>query len=189
MATPKRSRLIACAAIAAAVVWMGSCAARQARPAYTRWKLMRQLGEIEAWTASTNYSADGWKRLARVAGTFQQADPQLAADALEEDLRRHAGNPAELAVEQGKLFLLTRMMFDLPEHASIGPRVFDSWTRGNSEVNVDGTTNFAWPLALDHGQPRLVAGCGGTAGRDYSIRDEYTYLRYKFKYRDLTGLR
>ena len=185
---PKRSKIIAYAVIALAVVWVGGRIVKRAQPAYVKWKLKRELRDIEPWSSSTNYSASGWEHLIRAAGAFQRADPQLAEDVLEEHLRNSAGNPDQMSSEQGKLFLLLRMVFDLPEHAPARGRIFDGWARGQSDLNADGTVNAAWPVSVDQGKPRLVAGREGAGGGGYSVRDEYTFLRYRFKYRDLSGI-
>src|SRR4030095_6367121 len=97
--------------------------------------------------------------------------------------------PELLAVEQGKVFLLLRVIFDLPEHAEAGRKFsFADWTRARTDENSDGTVNLAWPISFASGTPRLVAGREGNAG-SYSPRNEYTFLRYQFPMRDLSRVR
>src|SRR5947209_1650099 len=45
----------------------------------------------------------------------------------------------------GKLFLLMRIVFAVPERASAMERYYPWWTRAGEE-NSDGTFNVAWPL-------------------------------------------
>ena len=197
MAMSRRSRIIISVCVALVTLWAGwylvwwsarglSRLVNYEQTVYLKWKLKRQVRKIEPWTASTNYSAAGWTQLAKTARAFQNVTSKLAAETLNEHLKHCAGKPDQLSVEQGKVFLLLRAVFDLPENASAGQRLtFASWARGRSGLNPDGTVNLAWPLSWSQGKPRLVAGCEGAAGGSYSARDEYAFLRYKFKYRDL----
>ena len=181
-----RSRIIFYGVTALLVVWIGGCLVKHGQPAYAKWKLKRLVQKIEPWTTSTNYSAEGWKQLAKAAKAFQNASPKLAGETLNDYLRGCARNPGQLPAEQGKVFLLLRVVFDLPANAPAGQRLtFANWTRGRSDLNKDGTINLSWPLFWDQGKPRLVAGCQGAAGSGYSAGDEFAHLRYKFKYRDL----
>jgi len=154
---------------------------------YLKWKLKRQVRKIEPWTSSTNYSVAGWTQLVRTAKAFQNVTPGLAGETLNEHLKVYAGKPDQLSTEQGKVFLLLRVIFELPENASSGQRLtFAGWARGRSDLNPDGTVNLSWPLSWSQGKPRLVSGCEGTAGSNYSVADEYVFLRYKFNYRKLS---
>ena len=194
----RRSKIISSSLIVLVMVWVGwhlmvwttKCLGRLVKyeqTVYTKWKLKRQFQKIEPWMASTNYTTGGWKQLVKAAKAFQNASPKLAGEALNDYLRRYAKNPSQLPAEQGKVFLLLRVAFELPESAPVGQRLtFASWTRGRSDLNKDGTINLSWPLSWDQGKPRLVAGCEGTAGSGYYAGDEFAALRYKFKYRDLS---
>ena len=192
-----RSKIISYSLLAIVMVWIGwhlvvwttrglGSLVKHEQTVYTKWKLKRQIQKIEPWTASTNYSTGGWEQLVKTAKAFQNTTPKVAADTLNDYLRRYARNPNQLPAEQGKVFLLLRIVFELPASAPVGQRLtFASWTRGRSDLNKDGTINLSWPLSWDQGKPRLVAGCEGTAGSGYSAGDEFASLRYKFKYRDL----
>jgi hypothetical protein len=154
-------------------------------PAWTRHRLKSQISRIEPWTSSTNYSDNGWQQLSKAARAFQKADRTIAEEALTGYVQKYANDPNQLPVEQGKVYLLVRMIFEAPERG--GTRIpFAQWERGNSDVNPDGTINQGWPLSWSQGKPRLVAGREGNAGPAYSIATEYDYFRYNFKPRDLS---
>jgi hypothetical protein len=185
---PRIPRFVTCAVIAVAVVWFCGWLIKREQPALAKYRIKRLLSRIEPWTASTNYSASGWRQLVTTAKAIQRADPKLASEALSQHQRRFAAQAGSLAVEQAKLFLLLQVVFDLPENAPDQQRVpFGDWMRGRSDLNPDGTINLAWPLAWNRGNPVLVAGCEGAAGSNYSVADEYAYLRYHFRYRDLSS--
>jgi hypothetical protein len=182
----QRTKYIIYGVAALVGVWLGWGVVQRAQPALAKYRLKRQFSQIEPWTASTNYSAGGWKQLVKTAKAVQSASPSLAANALGEYLLRYAAQPAQLPVEQAKLFLLLRVVFDLPENGAPGPRAsFGGPTGQRSDLNADGTVNLDWPLAWNQGRPRLVASCAGFADSAYSAKDEFTTLRYDFRPRDL----
>lgn len=154
-------------------------------PVVAKARLKSRIAKLEPWTATTNYSAGGWKQLIKTARAFQQADPKIADAALEAYFKNVGGDPVRLDAEQGKAFLLFRVIFDIPENAPQripGPL----WERGFSDINPDGTVNQAWPIRWNGGQPQLVAGRQGVAGGAYSPRNEYSFMRFRHKSRDLS---
>jgi hypothetical protein len=188
MVSPQVRKIVIYAIVAIAAVWLGGCIYKRAQPAYVTWNLKRLVRNIEPWTASTNYTAAGWNHLVKTARVFQQSTPRLAEEALDAHFKDAARNPVQLSAEQAKVFLLLRMMFDLPEDAPPEQRFsFADWTRARTDVNPDGTVNLAWPLRTTGGAPRLVAGCEGTAG-NYSAKEEFAFLRYRFPNRDLGAI-
>ena len=182
---PRLRKIIIYAAVLVAAYLVLSWVGKRVMPIYARHKVQHAVKGIEPWPASTNYSEAGWARLLKAARVVQKGEPRLVDEALVDYLASFQQEPNQLAVEQGKVFLLLRAVFDLPEHSAAGRLTFDNWTRGNTDVNTDGTFNLSWPLIWQQGQPRLVSGCSGSAG-SYSVRNEYTYLRYHFRYRDLS---
>jgi len=164
------------------LVWLG----RQATPWYARHQLKSRMAKIEPWGSSTAYSEAGWKNLIQTARACQEASPALTTAALEEYLQSASANPDDLPLAQGKLFLLLRLVFDLPDSTPTGPGVsLAGWDRGGTDVNPDGTFDQAWPMLWNQGRPRLVSGRKGAAGAEYSAAKEYSMLRYRFKYREL----
>ncbi len=161
--------------------WVG----KRVMPIYARHRIQHAIQGIEPWPSSTNYSETGWTRLLKATRIVQKSSPRLVNEVLVNYLAGFQQDPNQLAVEQGKIFLLLRMVFELPEHSTAEPLGFEHWTRGKTDVNPDGTHNLSWPLAWEQGRPHLVSGCSGSAG-SYSVGNEYTYLRYHFPYRNLS---
>lgn len=187
---PRPSKIVIYGAIALLAVLFCSWLIKHGPPSFAKYRMKRLARRIEPWPSSTNYSVAGWTHLVKTAGLFQKADPKLAGEALAEYLRSYVGRPDELSSEQSKLFLLLRVVFELPESVPGGQRLsFCDWTRQNSGLNADGTANLAWPLSWNEGRPRLVAARPGTAAGDYAVRDEYVYLRYHFRYRNLSSFK
>jgi hypothetical protein len=182
---PRLRKIVIYAAILLAVYLVLSWTGKRIMPIYARHKVKQAVKSIEPWPSSTNYTEAGWSRLIAAARVVQKAEPRLADEALVDYLSGFQQEPNQLDIEQGKVFLLLRAVFDLPEHSTAGRLTFDNWARGQTDVNPDGSFNLSWPLAWQNGQPHLVSGNSGSAGT-YSVRNEYTYLRYHFRYRDLS---
>jgi hypothetical protein len=183
----QRTKFIIYGVAALAGVWVGWKAVHGLQPAFARYRLKRRFSQIEPWTASTNYSVGGWRQLIKTAKAVQAANSSLAGDALGEYLQRYANRPDQLPGEQAKLFLLLRVVFDLPETGSAGPSAsFGGPTAKRSDASAGGTANLAWPLSWNQGTPRLVAGCESAASGVYRVKDEFDFLRFHFRRRDLS---
>jgi len=180
----KKPKILVYAALALVLLFLGPCTVRHLRPAFAKYQLKRAINKIEPWTASTNYGPAGWKQLVAAAKKYQTSAPELANVTVGELLEKNAGQPG-LAVLQAKVFLLQRMVFELPENSPGQPMISANYFRGRTDINPDGTFNLAWPISLGAGPPRLVSGCDGLAGENYSPQKEFNYLRFHFKYRDL----
>jgi hypothetical protein len=174
--------------VALVVLWGGSRVFNWVQPAFARYQLKRAVARIEPWTTSTNYSPRGWTRLVVAANVFQKADPKLAGPALGQYLDACNSKPDQLAAARGRIVLLLRAVFELPETASAGERMsFVSWTRAGADVNADGTANPSWPLAWKDGRPQLLAGNDGLNAGNCSVQEEYVSLRYRHPYRALAN--
>jgi hypothetical protein len=89
--------------------------------------------------------------------------------------------------KDGKIFLLMRAVFSLPESATSRPR-FYPWHENHTEENPDGTVNVAWPLSWKSGSPRLVSGETEIQGviNLYLPAEEYNYFLRHYPMRMLT---
>jgi hypothetical protein len=182
---PRLRKIVIYAAIVLVAYLVLSWLGKRLMPVYARHRVQHAVKNIEPWPSSTNYTEAGWARLTAAARIVQKTEPRLADEALVDYLAGFQQELNQLAIEQGKVFLLMRTVFDLPDHSTAGRLTFDNWARGNTDANPDGSVNLSWPLSWQQGQPRLVSGCSGSPGT-YSVRNEYTFLRYHYKYRDLS---
>ncbi|HET7626342.1 MAG TPA: hypothetical protein VFM25_13875 [Verrucomicrobiae bacterium] len=170
--------------IALIAVFFGIKIARAVYPLIVKARLNHAISKIEPWTISTSYSDAAWKKLVNAAKRFQSADPKLAKQVIANRIKTASANPNQLAIEQGKIFLLSRVVFDLPGNGS--QRIPGAgWERGQTDVNPDGTINAAWPVVWNGGKPSLASGRVGNAG-SYSATNEFEFLRFRYKYRDLS---
>lgn len=167
------------------VLWAANWLGKRAKPAYAKWRLTQALTKIEPWPATTNYSAHAWKQLTKAARVLQKTEPELAGSVLSEYLKKYAGQPAQLAVEHGKVFLLLRMVFDITdEHIESSASASQ-----RSGSGLDAIQSAAWPIRWYDGQPVLVSGYPSTPLFRQPVADEYNALRYRYKYRDLSKVK
>jgi hypothetical protein len=159
----------------------------------TGHRLAELMASVEEWSSDANYSQDGWSKLIRAAKIIQTNTPESVEKALfdyQMNDSRH-GDFENMTVHalgnDGKLFLLMRVVFELPERAATEPTRFGEWIGNERAKNRNGTFNLAWPLRWHDGHPVLTYGCIGIQGYKvrYKAREEYRYFRDTFPKRNL----
>lgn len=158
--------------------------------------LEEALLKVDPWSSSTNYSGANWKQLCFIAGVIQKSSPRTVSNALGEYQGRlvYQGTVRPSTVEtlddDSKLFLLMRIVFDLPEEDSSGDNWMVGFWRGErSEINANRTINRAWPIVWNNGSPRLISGLMAASGLGYSAADEFLFFKDKFRFRDLSSFK
>jgi hypothetical protein len=155
--------------------------------------LEKSLSQIDPWPNwSTNYAQTNWVKLVKLAKSLQQMNPEIVEAALSNYQGRRGNLLDEDAIrDDGKVYLLMRIVFDLPESTPMGKgtRYFAGWVSQRTEVNADGTVSLAWPIAWNRGHPMLISGCIGLQGINarYRAAAEYDYFYHKYKMRDLSA--
>jgi hypothetical protein len=170
-----------------------ACAIRQTPTKLRSEDVKRLLLSIEPWPShSTSYSEGNWRRLVSVAATLQANDAKATSEALGNFQRSYAEEPSA-DENDGKLFLLMRIVFELPESSpSWVPRAsFGGWLTGGTDRNRDGTINFAWPVRLNQGRPTLASGYLGLQGLNaqYDAAAEFAHFRSTYPLRNLKGVK
>ncbi|MCX7723021.1 MAG: hypothetical protein N2379_08200 [Verrucomicrobiae bacterium] len=182
---PSLRKAVVCVLALVAALWAGSLALRLLGPVYANWRLSRALAKIEAWPAAPEYTASAWKRLISAARVFQKSRPEFVETALTSHLNRFATRPEQLAVEQGKVFLLLCMMFELEQEEGAQAR------SGRASVAVSEGPG-GWPppaIVWQNGKPTLKAGFPGKPLFTQPIADVFTAYRYRYKHRDLSNIK
>jgi hypothetical protein len=111
----------------------------------------------------------------------QDADPADVDRALEAFLARASG--FEGAEDETRLFLLMRVVFDLPEQAPEEERrSYKGWVNW-PPPGADGTVSLAWPLTFAAGDPALVDPYEGSEGPRYAAVSEYRHLLERYGFR------
>ena len=93
----------------------------------------------------------------------------------------------EAEQDETRLFLLQRVVFDLPESAPESERrPFKGWVNWPAP-GLDGTVSIAWPISWSGGRPALVDPYVGSEGRPYDAAAEYRHFRENYSLRALPG--
>ncbi len=169
---------------------------------FDKTRLEALLKPVEPWPGfETNYSSASWDRLIEAAKIIQRSDAQAVQNVLHEfqiagsqdQILQHFTR--EQIADDGKLYLLMRVVFDLPEavtmspgqHVVISGAWMGRWVESGGQKNADGTVNLAWPLKWNHGQPQLTGGYVGLQGINarYDAAAEYDYFRDHYRLRKL----
>jgi hypothetical protein len=136
---------------------------------------------LAPWTQADDLSSAEWDRYLSVAGEVARADPADVEPALAEFLGERSG--FEAAEDETRLFLLLRVVFDLPEQAPESERrSFKGWVNW-PPPDADGNVSLSWPITWDAGRPTLVAPYEGSEGRPYNAVGEYRHFLERFPFR------
>jgi hypothetical protein len=155
-------------------------------------QIERALIGVDPWPSfysGVPWSSASWDNLLRAAKMIQTCDRQSVMEALTDFQRQqHGANMVD-----GKLFVLMRILFQLPEHAPLDKRfAFGGWITHRdpavSDLHGDGTVNLAWPIMWTNGRPRLVSGFQGLQGQPYDAAREFRYLIDQYPMRALPHL-
>jgi hypothetical protein len=180
---PKIPRLVVLAAIGIAALLLLLWIFSRLQPLWSQQGLKSAIRKLEPWGTSTNYPVAGWQRLAGASKQLRATPPAL----VEKVLGSLATGP-DAAANQLKCFLLLRFAFDLPENGAAADRAPSRpELAAPGETGPDGSVNLAWPIVWNGGRPQLAAGSQGALDPGYSAAQDYTFLRYKAKYRDLAS--
>jgi hypothetical protein len=141
------------------------------------------FGTLAPWPPGGALPSEQWDQYIAAAAAVQRADPDDVERSLTDFLGQRRG--IEGAAAETSLFLLMRVVFDLPEKAPASERrSFKGWINWPPPAS-DGTVSLAWPLTWESGRPILVAPYEGSEGPRYAAAEEYRYLLDRYPFRAL----
>jgi hypothetical protein len=141
--------------------------------------LLSAFEALAPWPADRDLTGDEWSRYLAAAREVQDGEPGEVERALAEFLDR--GGPDN----ETRLFLLSRVVFELPDRAPAAERrTWKGWTNW-PEPGPDGTVDVSWPVRWEDGRPRLEAPFAGAEGHRYAAVEEYRGLRGRYPFRSL----
>lgn len=142
------------------------------------------FASLPSWPSEGDLDRDGWERLRAAARAVQRSEDAEVEDALARFLDRD-GEGMEGALDETRLFLLSRVVFDLPTSVPVSERrTWKGWINW-PEPDADGLVNLSWPVDWNGGDPRLLARYAGSEGHRYDAVADFRDLRSRFAYRDL----
>ncbi len=145
--------------------------------------LSEAIAELAPWTHAGDLPGAEWRRYIDTGGQVQRAAPDEVEHAIAGVLGDSSGPDA--TEDETRVFLLLRVVFDLPERAPVQERdSFKGWVNWPAPA-PDGTVSLAWPLHWDQDGPHLVAPYEGFEGPEYAAVEEYRHLLARFPFRPL----
>jgi hypothetical protein len=153
-------------------------------------RLVKLFWELPSWpTEERSFSGGEWQQLIDTAAFVQRSDRDEVIEALTvfindvtTDLR-----PGLVVGSESKVFLLLRIVFELPEDAPLDERrVYVGWL--NWPRGENGRVNLAWPIEWNKGNLRLVDRLKGCVGSPYDAPAEYQHFLAHYGFRQLSHL-
>ena len=152
-------------------------------------RLLALFDSLEPWTDPDRMDSAAWSRYIEVARQVQQTDPATVERALSRFVKEAAHAQAYSDESESKVFLLLRVVFELPSSAPEEQRrSFKGWINW-PEADEGGRVNLSWPIVWEEGGSRLEARYEGSEGRPYAADLEYRYFQENYPYRNLSELR
>ncbi|HKQ05868.1 MAG TPA: hypothetical protein VJ464_12100 [Blastocatellia bacterium] len=146
-------------------------------------KLLSALRGLAPWGSTSDFSEADWQRYMDAARLVQQSAPADVEQALAHLLDETNGFTG--VNNERRLFLLTRVVFDLPDRMPADQRrVFKGWVNWPAP-DAEGNVNLSWPLDWQDERPVLLAPYEGSEGPRYGAIEEYRYLLNHFPFRTL----
>lgn len=143
--------------------------------------LLAAFRALAPWRYDRDLSAEEWGRYADAARLVQAAEPAEVERALSRFLDEGDDD------NETRLFLLTRVVFDLPERApSAERRTYKGWINW-PEPDGEGNVNLSWPVGWRDSRPSLLARYEGSEGPRYAAVEEYRHLLSRFPFRTHQG--
>jgi len=147
--------------------------------------LIKRLHSLPPWRNQVQFTAEEWGRYIELARSVQSADPDTVAAALDEFVRQASQEPDLEYEGESKAFILMRVVFELPERASVDERrSFKGWTNW-PEADANNQVNLSWPVSWAGGSPKLLSTYEGSEGLPYFAGTEYRHFLPNYPYRKL----
>lgn len=132
----------------------------------------------------------GRHRVVRGRRLVQKLPSDDVVAALREYSKRILAKKGEFSDEdESRVFLLMRVLFDLPQSApAASRRIHKGWTNWPAPDKDDQVT-MAWPISWHLRKPELVAPRAGSRGMPYDAENEYRSFLKQYLFRDLKRIR
>src|SRR5262245_40505282 len=146
------------------------------------------IDSLRPWEDPTSMSPADWRRYLHVAGRVQATSAPITEGALDRYVRDSTQVPGSAGLNESKVFLMLRVVFDLPARAPVSERrSFKGWLNW-PEADSEGMVNLGGPTVWSEAGPVLATELVGAAGRPYAATAEFRYLRSRYPFRNLSAV-
>jgi len=160
---------------------------------FPRLKFFYMMNEVPAWTTVGSYELetyplDKMKQIARFLLEQPERDRRhlIATYCAYAYAKPHTDDLSLIS----KLYLLLRLLFDVPEASNV-VAIFGAWIGEGGPYPYDGseTVNLLWPLGYQNQRLILKSGFEGYLGAPYDGLAEYDFFASRFPWRAADELR
>jgi hypothetical protein len=147
--------------------------------------LIKSFNQLTPWTSNLDWTSSAWKKYINTAIKVQEANQTDVEEAIKNFMEEAKKQPFIGYEIESKLFILLRIVFEIPQVASEKDRFsFKGWINW-PKANEFGEINLGWPVKWINGQPNLESGYVGSEGKPYAALEEYQFLKMKYPFRKL----
>ena len=138
---------------------------------------------LAPWRNTQDFSVQTWRHYINAAKLVQNSEPGKVELALARFLNEADGFAG--VENETRLFLLMRIVFDLPDRAPVDQRrIFRGWVNWPAP-DAEGNVNLSWPVDWQDDRPVLLAPFKGADGPRYGVVEDYRSLLARFPFRKL----
>jgi len=164
-------------------------------------RIVRMIGQLPTWPSKApRLTKKDWLRFLRAAQELQQADPWVFREACVEYVRRseeHAEGCGCILEDYSRLFLLLRVMFDVPSepydparHPAAGPPI--AWLGGahrNAEMSEEQAqylgSFISYPIIWTREGPEIIEWLATLNGSLYDPDKDLDMLQANYPFRNV----
>ena len=141
------------------------------------------LRRLPAWRSDSDLTDEDWRHYLDAARVVRRSKPEDVERAMLQFLDAAEGAGETGSENEGRLFLLMRVLFELPAAAPVDQRrIFKGWVNW-PKPDAEGKVDLSWPVGWRDGLPFLIARFEGAEGPRYGAVEEYRHLRGHFPFR------
>ncbi len=149
--------------------------------------LVEYFHSLKEWTSNDAMTDSNWKQYIKVAKVVQQTNSKNVENSINEFMSQAIKLDENYTgfENESKVFLLLRIVFDLPESfLAKNYYSYKAWSNW-PETDANGFINLAWPISWQNKFPILIDSYTGSMGQVYAASSEYKYFLEKFNFRNL----
>jgi hypothetical protein len=148
--------------------------------------MIYNIDKLRPWKQDQFADSD-WALYFQTAKLIQECDERERVQLFEKIRERYTKRDDNDEL-QSKLFILIRIVFDLP--VKIDSSMFRSFKGWDNWPKPDdsGKVSVSWPIGWEKGKPFLADFYKGSSGKPYALKEEYEYFKKAYAYRKISGI-
>lgn len=148
--------------------------------------LFNEIRTLNAWWGPEQFTTQVASRYLQAAKLIRALDEVDRQQLFRDIFNEFSRDPSRSGAMEDAMFVLTRILFDLPESLDSGEvRDFRVCIR---PAGTNARKNWAWPLTFENDNIKCIGRNHGHTGETYAVFAEYKYLRERFGFRKLDNL-